>query len=117
MPQTSYNRPTNRPGGAVSNPNQMQNVGVPSVPAVQPRKSYAEDDLRMLDGKTLVLHHRHLQSGTRSDPNCRFCQSGLSGVITHTPVPEEPDPVVQSDGADESGDAPSPPASEWNWGG
>ena len=58
------------------------------------------------------VHHNHLQVGISKAERCGLCSEGLAAILEVVPRDEAPAPVVESDGADEEGDA-APPSDNW----
>lgn len=98
----------------ISTADNVQDLGVPGVreKATELRKNAGSG--RVLDPAGLRVHHAHIENGKRRDTKrCRFCRGGVQAV---TYVPKEKareNNVVQSDGVDEEGAAPSPFSDEW----
>ncbi len=84
---------------------ELQNVGVPGVLPQGNGRRANEDDLRVLDGRGFVLHHRHVQDGQPKKSGCKICVGGLSAIITTVKQPEPE--VVQGDGVDKEEDSSS----------
>ncbi len=78
-------------------------------------KVQSDSDERYLSVTSIGVHNNHLQSGVLKTRSCRVCAEGLGGIVAKAaprlPNPE-PEPVVESNGADKKGDPPYAPG-DW----
>ncbi len=98
----------------VSDANNVQNVGVPSVQQKSGAPGANANDLRLLNGRAVILHYRHLSARRQEDPDCSVCRQGLEGAFTA--LRPERNGVVQSDGVDKKGDTTPASDGQWDWG-
>jgi len=69
---------------------------------------------RVLRLGTLNIHNHHVQRGRRTARTCRVCSEGLESVlapVVQATTGDEKPSDLESDGADEEGDASLPPDS------
>ena len=71
-------------------------------------------ETRVLDGRAVVLHYKHIKAGIGSDPNgCSFCKHGVNGVVTESSRKVAEPVVREGAGADEEKTAPLPLDGGW----
>ncbi len=100
---------TDKKRGRTRNPNNVQHLGLSGMPSQTTALSADADDLRLLNGETMLFHHRHLQEKDRNlAKGCGFCCGRLESVITDLEAPVPQPVVVQSDRTDKTGDTSHP---------
>lgn len=72
---------------------------------------------RMLSGRGVLSHNRHVSAGTRKAKGCGFCDKGLDGVAPEIKAPEveSESQLAEGDRGNEEEAASSTPDSREYW--
>ena len=73
-------------------------------------------EARVLNGRAVILHHKHIQAGIRTDAKgCGFCKLGVGALVTASTRTVAEPVVREGPGVDEEKSAPLPSDGGWFW--
>lgn len=78
-------------------------------------KSKEKDRIRVFNGRTFLVHYRHLQAERAKISGCALCNGNMGAIFEDVETKASKRAVVESTGGDQEGATPSPHSGTEYW--